>query len=124
MRAFVDTWERLPLFATYARLPDETRAALRQARLANDPAGLAHSLRGMGTGAHPSLWARLPALACPVLLITGADDSKFTDIARQMLTTLSFGQHVVIPASGHTPHLEQADAFRAALQNFMRLQGR
>ncbi|MDX2139053.1 MAG: 2-succinyl-6-hydroxy-2,4-cyclohexadiene-1-carboxylate synthase [Chloroflexota bacterium] len=121
---FVDAWERLPLFATYARLPDETRTALRQARLANDPTGLAHSLRGMGTGVQPSLWARLPALSCHVLLITGADDAKFTGIARQMMPTLPDGQHVIITASGHTPHLEQPDAFQSALQNFMRLQGR
>jgi 2-succinyl-6-hydroxy-2,4-cyclohexadiene-1-carboxylate synthase len=124
MAVFVDEWERLPLFASYARLPEATRAALRQARLANDPAGLANSLRGMGTGAQPSLWGRLPALACSVLLMTGADDGKFTAIARQMTPALPRAEHVVIPACGHTPHLEQPAAFVDAVQNFMRLQGR
>ncbi len=46
MEAFVDRWQRLPLFATQARLPAEARAALRRQRLANDPVGLANTLRG------------------------------------------------------------------------------
>ena len=53
--AFVSAWEQLPLFAGLAWLPAEERAALRAQRLANNATGLANSLRGMGTGAQPSL---------------------------------------------------------------------
>ncbi|MBL8057900.1 MAG: alpha/beta fold hydrolase, partial [Anaerolineales bacterium] len=37
LAAFVDHWERLPLFASQARLPAEARAALRAQRRANNP---------------------------------------------------------------------------------------
>ncbi|MFN8530491.1 MAG: 2-succinyl-6-hydroxy-2,4-cyclohexadiene-1-carboxylate synthase [Anaerolineae bacterium] len=61
--AFVDYWENLPLFAAQKRLPAEVQAQVRAGRLANNPKGLANSLRGMGTGAQPSLWENLSALA-------------------------------------------------------------
>ena len=38
------------------------RAAVHRDRLRNTPAGLAAALRGLGTGALPSLWERLPEL--------------------------------------------------------------
>src|SRR5450432_1341420 len=40
--AFVNYWERLPLFASQARLPAETQNAVRQGRLANNAQGLAN----------------------------------------------------------------------------------
>ncbi|MCL4251097.1 MAG: 2-succinyl-6-hydroxy-2,4-cyclohexadiene-1-carboxylate synthase [Anaerolineae bacterium] len=117
--AFVDAWERLPLFAGHARLPAHDQAVQRAARLANNAQGLAHSLRGMGTGSQPSLWERLETCTLPVLLISGADDAKFTQIARQMASALPHAQHVTIAQAGHTPHLEQPDAFRAAVTRFL-----
>ena len=43
------------------------KQAVRKERLANNPQGLANSLRGMGTGAQPSWWNELakPTNACP-----------------------------------------------------------
>ncbi|MEO8604531.1 MAG: alpha/beta fold hydrolase, partial [bacterium] len=49
--AFVEGWMAQPLFATQARLAASRRAAARAQRLANSAAGLAASLRGLGTGA-------------------------------------------------------------------------
>ncbi|MCC6612456.1 MAG: 2-succinyl-6-hydroxy-2,4-cyclohexadiene-1-carboxylate synthase [Anaerolineae bacterium] len=118
LRAFVDAWERVPLFASHARLPAEVQAAQRTARLSNDAQGLAHSLRGMGTGSQPSLWDALPTCALPVLLISGADDAKYTAIATRMADAMPNAQHVVIADSGHTAHLEQPNAFRAAVEAF------
>ena len=50
VEAFVDAWERVPLFASQLALPEATRAAIRATRTANTPTGLANSLRGMGAG--------------------------------------------------------------------------
>src|SRR5260370_13334106 len=84
VQAFIDRWEKLPLFASQSTLPLAVREALHRQRLHNRASGLAQSLRGVGTGVQPSQHARLPALHIPVLLIVGELDTKFTAIARSM----------------------------------------
>jgi hypothetical protein len=42
------------------------KSIIRKERLANNPKGLANSLRGMGTGAQPSWWDELKNLKIPV----------------------------------------------------------
>ena len=49
-------WENIPLFETQKRLAQNVQEAVRKERLANNPKGLANSLRGMGTGTQPSWW--------------------------------------------------------------------
>jgi len=118
LEAFVDDWQALPLFASQSRLPDEVRQQLRQQRLQNNPLGLAHSLRGMGTGAQPSLWEQLPQLHLPVLLLAGELDSKFVTLAQQMAAHLPHAQLRLIPSAGHTIHLEQPSAWVEAVSAF------
>lgn len=117
--SFVDEWQRLPLFAGLARLPAEAQAELRRQRLANSAAGLANSLRGMGTGAQPSLWEELPQVLAPTLLVVGADDNKFVDINRRMAARLPAAELRVVPNAGHTVHLERPEAFLAAILSFL-----
>lgn len=109
--AFVERWERLPLFASQRNLPASKRAALREQRLNNRAEGLANSLRGVGTGVQPALHARLPALDIPVLLIAGDLDKKFCEIARQMAQLLPHAQLRIVTGAGHTIHLEQPGIF-------------
>jgi 2-succinyl-6-hydroxy-2,4-cyclohexadiene-1-carboxylate synthase len=104
--AFVEEWERLPLWESQQRLPEAVRQRLHAQRLRNTPSGLATSLRGMGTGAQPSFWDDLPRLSVPTLLITGALDAKFTEIARAMQARCPTMIHCVIADAGHVPHLE------------------
>lgn len=113
--AFVDRWERVPLFASQARLPDEVRAHQRAQRLANDPRGLAGSLRGIGAGVPEPLQGRLGALAMPTLLIVGALDTKYVALGREMLAALPAGRLVVVPDAGHAVHLEAPAAFARAV---------
>ncbi len=114
--AFVQHWENLPLFASQS---GAAKAALRPARLGQRARGLANSLRGMGTGAQPSLWGDLPRLLLPVLLITGALDEKFTAIAQQMQASIPGAQHTVIDGAGHAVHLEQPDAYQGTVRAFL-----
>jgi 2-succinyl-6-hydroxy-2,4-cyclohexadiene-1-carboxylate synthase len=111
--AFTDSWENLPLFATQSA---EAKASLRAVRMMQRPGGLANSLRGMGTAVQPSLWPRLPALAMPVHLIAGALDDKFVAINRRMHERISHARLSIIPNAGHTVHLEQPDAWLAAIR--------
>jgi 2-succinyl-6-hydroxy-2,4-cyclohexadiene-1-carboxylate synthase len=114
--AFVAEWEQLPLFAGLANLPAEQRAALHAQRLDNRPAGLANSLRGMGTGVQPSLWPRLGEVAAPTLLIAGAQDEKFVAINRRLAEAMPAASLCLVPGAGHTVHLEQPEAFRSAVE--------
>lgn len=117
--AFVEFWESLPLWKSQERLPPAAHFWLHENRLRNDPSGLAHSLRGMGTGVQPSLWDRLGALSMPLLLLAGAEDEKFVAIARQMAHSIPQARLVIVPDAGHTVHLEQPQAWREVLLAFL-----
>jgi len=116
--AFIERWENLRLFASQRTLPSECREALHRQRLQNSATGLAQSLRGIGTGVQPSLYARLPTLHIPVLLIAGALDTKFTAIAQRMVQALPQSQLRIVPAAGHTVHLEQPQLFTSLVGDF------
>lgn len=115
----VERWEKLPLWASQQQLSEEVRQRLRQQRLQNNPTGLANSLRGMGTGAQPSLWPELASLELPTLLIAGELDDKFVAINQKMVDLLPNGRLQLIPHAGHTTHLERPSAFATAVLTFM-----
>lgn len=116
--AFVEYWEHIPLFASQNKVAIEQRVELHAQRLANRADGLANSLRGVGTGAQPSLHAHLSELDLPTLLLAGTLDTKFCAIARQMAQQLPGAQLHIIPDAGHTVHLEQPDLFIRQVQAF------
>ena len=116
--AFVERWERIPLFASQQTLPSECREALHRQRLQNNATGLAQSLRGVGTGIQPSLYTQLPTLHIPVLLIAGELDTKFTTIAKSMAQALPQSQLHIVLAAGHTVHLEQPQLFTSLVRDF------
>jgi 2-succinyl-6-hydroxy-2,4-cyclohexadiene-1-carboxylate synthase len=117
--AFVDYWEQLPLFASQQRLPVEVQEKHRRQRLQNNPAGLAGSLRGMGTGVQPSLWARLPELELPVLLLAGARDDKYVSLAQRMARFLPGATLAMVPGAGHTIHLEQPERWVSLILDWL-----
>jgi 2-succinyl-6-hydroxy-2,4-cyclohexadiene-1-carboxylate synthase len=116
--AFIEYWENLPLFASQRILPSEYREALYRQRLQNNATGLAQSLRGVGTGVQPSLYARLPTLYIPVLVIAGALDTKFTAIAQRMVQVLPQSQLRIVSEGGHAVHLEQPQLFASLVGDF------
>jgi 2-succinyl-6-hydroxy-2,4-cyclohexadiene-1-carboxylate synthase len=119
LAAFVDRWEKLPLFAGQSRLPEAARAELRAQRLRNNPVGLSNSLRGLGTGAQTSLWDRLNQMRARTLLIAGELDEKFADIARAMAGALPNARLAIAPEAGHAVHLEQPQAFDSLVLDFL-----
>ncbi|HUW03123.1 MAG TPA: alpha/beta fold hydrolase [Acidimicrobiales bacterium] len=100
---FLDDWLALGLFAGIADA-DQHRAE----RLANDPAGLAASLRNSGTGTQEPLWERLGGLSMPVLLLAGAHDDKFAALAHRMADSIGPNATVrIVDGAGHAVHLER-----------------
>ncbi len=119
IEAFVDRWERVPIFATQARLPDDVRARQRRQRVTNRTLGLANSLRGMGAGAQTSLWPQLDELTMPALLIAGEDDAKYSEMARAMASRMPVASVRILPGAGHAVHLERPDAFSDHVKEFL-----
>ena len=108
--AFVDAWMAQPLFATQRRLDPAARDEARDERLANRPAALAASLRGMGSGAQPPLHARLAEIARPVRLVVGELDEKFRRIAADLAGRLPDARVEVVSGAGHAVHVEDPEA--------------
>ncbi len=116
--AFVDRWERLPLFATQSRLAGAERTALRTLRLAQCPRGLANSLRAMGQGEQPPLFDHLPSLSMPVLVVAGAMDTAYCVLGREITRVTPHARLVIVPDAGHAVHLERPEEFRRAVLDF------
>jgi 2-succinyl-6-hydroxy-2,4-cyclohexadiene-1-carboxylate synthase len=119
LAAFVAWWEAQPLFASQTTLPVAVRASERARRLRATPAGLAQSLRGMGTGVQPWLGARLGALDVPALVVAGALDAKFSAIAHELAVAIPGAALRIVPGAGHAVHLEQPAAFAALVRDFL-----
>lgn len=113
--AFLRRWLANPLFAT---LPAD--AAALDTRRANTPAGLAASLRLMGTGTQSPLWADLPSVGAPALFLAGQLDAKFTALAERMAGAWGGPAVVeVVPGAGHAVHLERPDDVATRIARFL-----
>jgi len=119
IESFVNRWEALPLFATQAHLPASTRQALRQQRLANDPGGLANSLRGLSVGVQKPLGKDLGSIDAPVLLIVGEQDEKYRRLAQRMAARLPNARVEIVSEAGHAVHLEQPATFARTVRRFL-----
>jgi 2-succinyl-6-hydroxy-2,4-cyclohexadiene-1-carboxylate synthase len=104
--AFVAYWESLPLFAGVRRLPPERQEALRARRVSCTAEGLIGALECLGLGVQPDYWPELQRQRLPTLLLTGALDEKFTQIARRMAAELPVVWRRTFEDCTHAPHLE------------------
>ncbi|MBJ8186234.1 2-succinyl-6-hydroxy-2, 4-cyclohexadiene-1-carboxylate synthase [Bacillus mycoides] len=120
IRNFVSMWENIPLFETQQRLAQNVKEAVRKERLANNPKGLANSLRGMGTGAQPSWWNELQNLKMPVLLLNGESDEKFFRLLKNIEKCIPRANFFKIDGAGHAIHVEQPEKFDTIVKGFLK----
>jgi 2-succinyl-6-hydroxy-2,4-cyclohexadiene-1-carboxylate synthase len=109
---FASEWARTPVLAGQ---PPEVAATVHADRLRNTPAGLARALRGLGTGALPSLWERLGELTAPTALVVGERDHKFREVAASMAAAIAQTEVVVAGGCGHAVHLEAPERVAAVI---------
>jgi 2-succinyl-6-hydroxy-2,4-cyclohexadiene-1-carboxylate synthase len=109
---FAERWARTPILAGQS---DAVRAAAEADRRRNEPEGLAAALRGLGTGALPSVWHRLRELGIPVELVVGERDAKFRSTAGHMAEDIPNAQVTIVPGAGHAVHLEAPEAVAAVI---------
>jgi 2-succinyl-6-hydroxy-2,4-cyclohexadiene-1-carboxylate synthase len=106
---FLGEWLKGPLFGHL----DAEQADV-ASRKVNTGAGLAASLRSVGTGSQQPSWDRLSGLEMPVLLVTGERDEKFGRLAEAMVARIGDNaSHVVVPGAGHAVPFEAPEAFAA-----------
>lgn len=123
--AFMDGWERLPLFATQLELPPDVRACLAAERRANDVEALARTFEEAGQHSMPGRAAIFDALrglaarGIPVLYLTGARDRKYVALAQEAHAAGVFPSPILVPDAGHNVHLEAPAAFvRTLVETF------
>ncbi len=103
---FLERWLDQRLFET---LPREA-AMVDDRRLGNTVNRLAHQLRALGQAAQDPLWDRLSRLEMPVLVVSGAYDRKYTEIAERMVEAIgSNARGEVVARAGHAVHLERPE---------------
>lgn len=113
--AFLVQWLAQPLFASFRPDPADL-----EARLANDPAGLADALRSLGTGVQEPLWSRLGELAMPVLAVAGQADERYAGLADRVGKAIGDNAQVVaLAGAGHAAHLERPLSFCRLLAAFL-----
>lgn len=117
---FLDFWQHRPIIRSQQNICADWRARMQQHRLQHSAIGLATSLKQFGPAACPNLWPQLSTLQCPILLISGEQDTKYCAIAERMQHTLAQAQWVSIPQAGHMPHLEAPEATAAVIRRFLR----
>ena len=122
--AFMDSWERLPLFVTQRDLPAATRERVRAGRLANDAEALARTFEHAGQHAMPfradvrAALASLHEYNTPLLYIAGERDAKYRALA-EGLAADGLAEARIVEGAGHNVHLEAPDRFAREVSAFL-----
>lgn len=112
---FIDEWLQTPIFC---HLNSEN--SQRELRNQNSIVGLSTSLRLCGAGRQQPTWSKLKNLQMPVLVIAGAKDAKYLQLAQRIVQEIGTNASLqIIQNSGHTPHLEQPREFADTIRNFV-----
>ncbi|MDJ1651356.1 MULTISPECIES: alpha/beta fold hydrolase [Gordonibacter] len=123
LEAFMDAWERLPLFATQRALPPEVRERVRAGRLANNAEALALTFLHAGQHVMPArdeVLSTLKQLAdqdVPVLYLAGSLDEKYRLLA-ESLEAQNLCTITLITPAGHNIHLEAPAQFCETIHAF------
>ncbi|MBV6419724.1 MAG: 2-succinyl-6-hydroxy-2,4-cyclohexadiene-1-carboxylate synthase [Ignavibacteriaceae bacterium] len=116
---FLTMWMDQELFGTLRRFSNERIKNLKEERAKRSKTGLANSLRGFGTGVMPYIGQELAKINCPVLLISGGLDEKFTNINKNIKKLFPVAKHKIITTAGHNTHLEEPKKFIEAVNGFL-----
>jgi pimeloyl-ACP methyl ester carboxylesterase len=73
----------------------------------------------MGAGAQPPLFDRLGEIDVPALLVAGAEDERFAEVADDLARRLPRARAVRIAGAGHAAHLERPEAFARVAREFL-----
>jgi pimeloyl-ACP methyl ester carboxylesterase len=105
---------------TVGRRPELPAARAAAAAIAaQDAGGIARFARRVA-GPAPAVIDELPRVAVPTLVIVGERDRSYLRAAELMAARIPGARHVQIAGAGHIVNIEAAEAFDAALLDFLR----
>lgn len=98
--------------------PEEIKQFVRAMILRQSATGLASGTRGMAQ--RPDRFAALQAIHMPTLVISGTEDNYIASAEGEAMHRAIAGSRFVdIPHAGHLSNIDNADAFNAALREFL-----
>lgn len=120
---FAHMWANVPIFESQKSLPEEVQTKIFARRAHNSPYALGATLRGSGQGVMPYVGHRLDELSMPCVYISGALDTKYTTIGRDVFGIRPNFHYVCIEQAGHNVHVERPGQFMTAVTEFLYKKG-
>jgi len=116
---FAEHWAAQPIIQSQQHIAPVVLKSMQERRARNRAVGLANTLRGIGQGVVSPVWSELSAIEVPTLLITGADDVKYSRLAAEMVAHIPNGVHRSVEGAGHCVHLESMDVTAGLVREFL-----
>ena len=120
---FASRWAEAPIFESQKQLLPAVAELIHLRRAHNSPYALACTLRGSGQGIMPYIGDQLEKLSCKGLYVSGALDTKYTTIGRDIFGKLPNFKYVVVEGAGHNVHIEKPQMFEQAVLDFLHKKG-
>ena len=112
-QALLTQWDALPVFCDRPNPFPRPEHAFSRERIA-------HYFEAFSKGNQDFMTPALSLLQTPpILYISGAEDSKYTNLGSQLDQICPVVQHIIIPDAGHRAPWENPDAFSKSIQVFL-----
>ncbi len=112
-----------PIFESQKQLSDGVEELIYLRRSNNSTYALACTLRGSGQGVMPYVGDKLEKFSVEGLYVSGALDTKYTTIGRDIFGKLPNFKHVIVEGAGHNVHIEKPQVFEQAVLDFLQKKG-
>lgn len=116
---FADFWGNLALFDSQKKLSERLQQQIWQRRAANVPHALANTLRATGQGQLEDVSDKIDKINTEILYLSGALDTKYTQIAREIFAPYPHVKTVNIEHVGHNIHLENPEIYNKILAEYL-----
>ncbi|AYF99900.1 2-succinyl-6-hydroxy-2,4-cyclohexadiene-1-carboxylate synthase [Lactococcus allomyrinae] len=116
---FADFWGNLALFDSQKKLSADLQKQIWQRRTANAPHSLANTLRATGQGQLEDVSDHIDEINADILYLSGALDTKYTQIARETFAPHPHIKTVNIENVGHNIHLENPEIYNKILTEYL-----
>ena len=119
LEAFLERWAKHPLIQSQQNISPVQKEFLRENKKLLTPKEIEACLLAISPAYMPYLLPLLSKSTCPILYLSGSDDSKFQKIGTLYREANPAIHTATIPHAGHACHLENPTDFLAELHTFL-----